>query len=74
MSEQAAASSESNPENVAASSTPAEKEDKEECGWCRWMKGGGCKDEFEVRIDSSMEIQHTCQCMFMTCMETIVPI
>lgn len=25
-----------------------EEEDKEECGWCKWMKAGGCADEFEV--------------------------
>ncbi|KAF5830034.1 GCK domain-containing protein [Dunaliella salina] len=24
------------------------EEDKEECSWCRWMKAGGCKSQFEV--------------------------
>jgi hypothetical protein len=27
---------------------PASKEDQEECGWCRWMKAGGCKEQFDV--------------------------
>ncbi|GIL44883.1 hypothetical protein Vafri_2344, partial [Volvox africanus] len=26
-------------------------EDEEECGWCRWMKAGGCKAEFQVWLD-----------------------
>ena len=25
-----------------------EEEEEEECGWCKWMKGGGCKAQFEV--------------------------
>lgn len=24
------------------------EEEKEECGWCKWMKGGECKPEFVV--------------------------
>mmetsp|Transcript_2602 Transcript_2602/g.5980 ORF Transcript_2602/g.5980 Transcript_2602/m.5980 type:complete len:117 (-) Transcript_2602:643-993(-) len=24
------------------------EQDKEECSWCRWMKAGGCKSQFEV--------------------------
>ncbi|KAG2425769.1 hypothetical protein HXX76_013394 [Chlamydomonas incerta] len=27
------------------------EEDEEECGWCKWMKGGGCKDSFQVWLD-----------------------
>ncbi len=36
----------------AESSASAEDQggdDPNECGWCRWMKGGGCKAEFEAR-------------------------
>ena len=23
-------------------------EEKQECGWCKWMKAGGCGAEFQV--------------------------
>jgi len=26
-----------------------EGEGEPECGWCRWMKAGGCKSQFEVQ-------------------------
>lgn len=29
--------------------------EKEECGWCKWMKAGGCKAEFEVRTGTRGE-------------------
>ncbi|GFR50513.1 hypothetical protein Agub_g12780, partial [Astrephomene gubernaculifera] len=28
-----------------------DEENEEECGWCKWMKAGGCKDEFQVWLD-----------------------
>eukprot|EP00955_Chlamydomonas_euryale_P045231 353090-Chlamydomonas_euryale.AAC.6 len=42
------------PEETAGSNAGAaapvgdEKQGKEECGWCKWMKAGGCSEEFEV--------------------------
>eukprot|EP00198_Chlamydomonas_reinhardtii_P000969 XP_001690304.1 predicted protein [Chlamydomonas reinhardtii] len=27
-----------------------EEEEEEECGWCKWMKAGGCKEPFQVRL------------------------
>jgi len=30
-----------------------ETESKEECGWCKWMKAGGCSKEFTVRTRAS---------------------
>jgi len=34
----------------AAAAAPASKkeESKEECPWCKYMKGGGCRETFEV--------------------------
>ncbi|GIL76214.1 hypothetical protein Vretimale_5811 [Volvox reticuliferus] len=40
----------SNPADVVATNG-ADGEDEEECGWCRWMKAGGCKAEFQVWLD-----------------------
>ncbi|KAG2447504.1 hypothetical protein HYH02_007429 [Chlamydomonas schloesseri] len=28
-----------------------EGEEEEECGWCKWMKAGGCKEPFQVWLD-----------------------
>lgn len=35
-------------QNEAASAAEAQQPE-EECGWCKWMKAGGCKEQFEVR-------------------------
>mmetsp|Transcript_11849 Transcript_11849/g.21269 ORF Transcript_11849/g.21269 Transcript_11849/m.21269 type:complete len:116 (-) Transcript_11849:57-404(-) len=32
------------------------EEDKEECGWCKWMKAGGCRAEFQVWLDCVDEL------------------
>lgn len=32
----------------ASRKSEEEEDDKEECSWCRWMKGGGCKEQFQV--------------------------
>lgn len=36
-------------EASTSSQVAVEEDDKEECGWCKWMKAGGCKAQFEVR-------------------------
>lgn len=32
-------------------------EDEEECPWCKWMKGGGCRSEFQVWLDCVDEVK-----------------
>ncbi len=34
-----------------------EKEDEEECPWCKWMKGGGCRSDFQVWLDCVDEVK-----------------
>jgi hypothetical protein len=29
-------------------------ESKDDCPWCKYMKGGNCRETFEVRADSSI--------------------
>ncbi|KAG2493759.1 hypothetical protein HYH03_007981 [Edaphochlamys debaryana] len=38
-------------EPAAAAGKDEEEEDEEECGWCKWMKAGGCKEPFQVWLD-----------------------
>ncbi len=38
----------SNPADDVRSGDAENGEDDEECGWCRWMKAGGCKADFQV--------------------------
>ena len=35
--------------NMVDKDDSSQKETKEECGWCKWMKAGGCSAEFTVR-------------------------
>lgn len=35
--------------------SPSKKdESKEECAWCKYMKGGGCREPFEVSAAGSV--------------------
>ncbi len=34
-----------------ATTSAAEADDPEECGWCKWMKGGACREQFQVSDD-----------------------
>lgn len=38
------------------------QEEEETCGFCIFMKGGGCKDAFEVCLESSFKQKHKCVC------------
>lgn len=38
-------------EEDAGDDDEEEADGEEECGWCKWMKGGSCKSEFQVWLD-----------------------
>ncbi len=40
-----------------------DEDDDETCGFCRFMKAGGCKDEFNVR----RSCLRVCRVLFWTC-------
>lgn len=39
----------------AAEPSNGAEEEEETCGFCIFMKGGGCKEAFEVGLDTSCE-------------------
>lgn len=39
-----------------------QNEEEETCGFCIFMKGGGCKDAFEVCLETSFNQERVCVC------------
>lgn len=52
--EPSAAGSEGSSEGVAEE---VEEEEEETCGFCIFMKAGGCKDAFNVRYTDQLRLQ-----------------
>mmetsp|Transcript_12591 Transcript_12591/g.27201 ORF Transcript_12591/g.27201 Transcript_12591/m.27201 type:complete len:150 (+) Transcript_12591:52-501(+) len=51
-----------------------EEEDKEECGWCRWMKAGACKAEFEVWLKCVDDVKDAGRDDVETCASVMGPL
>ena len=45
---------------------PADDDDDETCGFCIFMKAGGCKDEFQVGLAASIWLSNGAMALFLT--------
>jgi len=68
------------PEETAGSNAGAaapvgdEKQGKEECGWCKWMKAGGCSEEFEVWLKCVDDVRESGREDVETCASVMGPL
>eukprot|EP00798_Chlamydomonas_sp_ICE-L_P031423 gene31423-6597_t len=60
--------------NNSSTSQAEEEEDEEPCGWCRWMKAGGCKAEFTTWMSCVDAVRDAGRDDVESCSETMVPL
>mmetsp|Transcript_6613 Transcript_6613/g.11258 ORF Transcript_6613/g.11258 Transcript_6613/m.11258 type:complete len:142 (-) Transcript_6613:276-701(-) len=61
-------------QNQTSAQAEEEPEDPNECGWCKWMKAGGCKSEFEVWLKCVDDVRDAGRADVESCSAIMAPL